>query len=141
MTVRRVPQGLLAGGLVLGALALGLGCADSIVRQLAPENDPQVVDTPQGFEFTATDLRNVNQTLRYVWTNSAAQAALDHDSFLDHGYGVLVIHDATGQLVDSTLLELDLQAETRVGAPGPWTLQLNLAGARGRVHFILRPKP
>jgi hypothetical protein len=126
--------------LLLALLALGVGCADSVVRELGPVNDPQVVDTPSEFDFIATDLENVNQILTYTWTNSASQAELEHDSFIHHGYGVLIIRDAAGQMVDSTLLQLDLQTETQIGAPGPWTLSLNLASARGRVHFTLRPK-
>lgn len=127
--------------LALAGLGLGVGCADSIVRALGPDNDPQVVDTPERFQFTATDLRNVNDRLTFVWPNSAPKAALDHDSFIHHGYGILVITDAVGQLVDSTLLELNLQTETSVGTPGDWTLTLTFASARGRVNFALTPKP
>jgi hypothetical protein len=122
-------------------LVLGAGCADSIVRILAPDNNPQVVNTPEKFQFTATDLRNVNDRVSTVWTNSAPKAKLIHDSFIHHGYGVLVITDAAGVTVDSTLLELNLEAETRPGVPGNWTLTLIFAGARGRVNFTLTPEP
>ena len=130
-----------AGLLTLGAAALVLGCADSIVRLLEPENNPQTVNTPERFQFSATDLRNVNDRLTWTWTNPAPQAALDHNSFLHHGYGILVVIDAVGQVVDSTLLELNLETETRAGAPGDWTLILVLASARGRADFTLTPKP
>jgi hypothetical protein len=126
--------------LLIGAVMLLSGCLDSVVRQLGPENDPQVVNTPDKFEFVATDLRNVNDVLNFVWTNPAPAAALRHDSFIHHGYGILTIHDATGVLVDSTLLELNLDAETRVGTPGPWTLTLIFSAARGRADFTLTPK-
>src|SRR3954469_22624307 len=122
-------------------LVLGTACADSIVRILAPDNDPQVVDTPEKFQFTATDLRNVNDRVTAVWPNPAAKAKLTHDSFIHHGYGVLIVRDAAGVTVDSTLLELNLEAETRPGVPGNWTLTLILAGARGRVNFTLTPEP
>jgi len=65
-------------------LVLGTACADSIVRILAPDNDPQVVDTPEKFQFTATDLRNVNDRVTAVWPNPAAKAKLTHDSFIHH---------------------------------------------------------
>jgi len=125
----------------LGALVLGVGCLDSVVRALAPENDPTVVNTPEKFQFTATDLRNVNDRLTFVWPNSAPKAALHHDSFIHHGYGILVINDAAGHMVDSTLLELDLEAETSTGTPGNWTLTLIFTAARGRVDFTLTPEP
>jgi hypothetical protein len=136
MTPRRLPWIVL-----LAALLLGTGCLDSVVRSLGPENDPQVVNTPEKFEFVATDLRNVNDKLSWMWTNSAPQAALAHDSFIHHGYGILTIRDAAGVLVDSTLLELNLETETKVGTPGVWTLELTLASARGRADITLTPKP
>jgi hypothetical protein len=122
-------------------LLLTLGCADSIVRTLGPENDPQVVNTPEEFSFRATEMRNVNEQLVFVWPNSASKAALHHDSFLHHGYGVLVIQDAVGAVVDSTLLEWELDTETGVGTPGDWTVTLTLASARGRAEFSLIPMP
>jgi hypothetical protein len=126
---------------LLGAVLLGTGCLDSIVRELGPENDPQVVNTPEKFEFIATDLRNVNDEFTFVWPNPAPKAALDHNSFIHHGYGILIIHDAAGALVDSTLLELDLETETQAGTPGNWNLTLILAAARGRADITLTPKP
>jgi hypothetical protein len=120
---------------------LGTGCLDSVVRELGPDNGPVVVNTPEKFQFTATDLRNVNDRVGWVWTNPAPRAALRHDSFIHHGYGILTIRDAAGVLVDSTLLELDLETESRPGAPGSWTLELILASARGRANFTLTPKP
>jgi hypothetical protein len=126
----------------LGLCAVGLllACADSIVRLLGPENEPQTVNTPEAFQFRATDLRNVHDRLVWTWPNSAAQAAVRHDSFLHHGYGILVVLDGVGQVVDSTLLELNLDTETRPGTPGNWTLILVLASARGRADFTLTPK-
>jgi hypothetical protein len=119
-----------------------LGCAqDSIVRLLGPENAPSLVDTPERFQFSATDLRNVNDREVFTWPNSAPAASLHHDSFIHHGYGVLVVLDGVGQVVDSTLLELNLDTETKAGTPGDWTLILVLASARGRVDFTLTPKP
>jgi hypothetical protein len=130
-----------AGGFAVCGLALILGCQDSIVRLLGPENNPQAVITPELFQFSATDLRNVNDREQWTWPNSAGTAAVRHDSFLHHGYGVLVVLDGAGQVVDSTLLELNLDTETRTGTPGNWTLILVLASARGRVDFTLTPKP
>jgi hypothetical protein len=129
------------GLLALCSTGLVLGCADSIVRLLGPENDPQIVDTPERFQFTATEMRNVNDRLVWTWPNPAPKAALVHDSFIHHGYGILVVLDAVGQVVDSTLLELNLEDSTRAGTPGDWTVILVLASARGRADFTLTPKP
>ena len=122
-------------------LLLTLGCADSIVRELDETNEPVVTNTPDKFEFRATDMRNVNDQLTFVWSNPAPKAAVHHDNFIHHGYGILVVQDAAGQVVDSTLLELNLETETEVGTPGDWTLTLTFASARGRADFSLTPAP
>ena len=130
-----------AGLIALCAAGLVLGCADSIVRLLGPENAPQTVNTPERFQFTATDMRNVNDRLTFTWPNPAPRAALRPDSFIHHGYGILVVLDAVGTVVDSTLLELNLDDSTRAGTPGNWTVILVLASARGRTDFTLTPVP
>ncbi len=123
------------------ALLLTLGCADSIVRELDETNEPEVTNTPELFEFRATDMRNVNDQLTFVWANPAGKAAVHHDNFIHHGYGILLIQDAAGVTVDSTLLDLNLETETGVGTPGNWTLTVTFAGARGRADFSLTPIP
>jgi hypothetical protein len=122
-------------------LLLTLGCADSIVREVDETNNPAVTSTPERFEFIATEMRNVSDKLVFVWPNPATKATVHHDSFLHHGYGVLVIQDAVGAVVDSTLLEWELDTETKVGTPGDWTVTLTLASARGRAEFSLIPIP
>ncbi|HEY9014783.1 MAG TPA: hypothetical protein VIM84_06950 [Gemmatimonadales bacterium] len=135
-------RGWVRGLLLSCAVGAAVACAtDSIVRILGPENTPVTVNTPEKFQFSALDLRNVNDREVFTWPNSAPKAAVNHDSFIHHGYGILVVLDGVGQVVDSTLLELNLETETRAGAPGNWTLILVLASARGRVDFSLTPKP
>lgn len=127
--------------LFVGAAAVGLvACADSISRLLDPAvNNVVVTNTPQQFRVQATELRNVNDKATYRWPNGAPQAEFLHRSFLHHGYGIVVVRDAVGKLVDSTLLEYDLDLETEPGTPGIWTIELYLDGARGRVDFSLLP--
>ena len=69
----------------LGALILLIGCLDSIVRELGPENDPQVTNTASSFEFKAEDMANVNDELIFNWVNSAPQAAFRQNGLGRHG--------------------------------------------------------
>src|SRR5215203_3802122 len=96
MTRRKIRPALL-----LCALGAVLACQDSIVRLLGPENAAQTLNTPELFQFTATEMRNVNEQLTWTWANPATTASLIHDSFIHHGYGVLVVLDGAGQVVDS----------------------------------------
>ena len=126
--------------LVLLAAFVVLGCLDSIVREIDSTNDPKETNNANEFRYRVSDMRNVNDRLQFVWTNSGPRAHFHHNSFIHHGYGIVMINDANGVLVDSTLLELNLEADTKAGTPGDWTITLTLAGARGRVDFSLTPE-
>ena len=127
-------------GLAVGGLALVLGLRqDSIVRVLGPENDPQTVIHPREVPVFRHGSAKRERPANWTWTNPAPQASLASRqlpaSWLRHPG-----RPDAGVVVDSTLLELNLDTETRVGAPGNWTLILVLASARGRADFTLTPK-
>jgi hypothetical protein len=127
--------------LLLLATAGGAGCADSIVTELGPQNNETVAILPDSFTYIATNLENVSDKAVYQWSNSEARLQIIHQSFLPHGYGLLVIKDAVGAVVDSTLLEYQLETESRAGVPGLWTITLIYTGAWGRAQFTLLPLP
>lgn len=132
------PLAAVAAVVLLAALA---ACADSIVRELEPNNDPQLVNEPDSLRYTAVDLENVNDKISFTWINTGTTAAVLHRTFIHHGYGILVIQDGAGVQVDSTILQYELDTETREGTPGDWTVTLTLANARGRVDFSLLGRP
>ena len=132
------PLAAVAAVVLLAALA---ACADSIVRELEPNNDPQLVNEPDSLRYTAVDLENVNDKISFTWLNTGTTAAVLHRTFIHHGYGILVIQDGAGVQVDSTILQYELDTETREGTPGDWTVTLTLANARGRVDFSLLGRP
>jgi hypothetical protein len=131
----------MAGAATVAVLALLTACLDSIVRELEPDNQQELVNEPDSLRFTAVDLRNVNDKEIFTWTNTGTRASVLHRTFIHHGYGILVIEDATGVQVDSTILQYELDTETREGTPGEWTVTLVLANARGRVDFTLLGEP
>ena len=127
--------------LLLLAAGGGAGCADSIVTELGPQNDELVTSLPDSFTYIATNLVNVSDKVVYQWSNSETRLQTIHQSFLPHGYGLIVIQDAVGAVVDSTLLEYQLETESRAGVPGLWTVTLIYTGAWGRAQFTLLPLP
>ena len=130
---------MLAASLLL--TAIGTGCLDSVLRELGPENAETVVSQPDSFTYIASNLENVSDRVTFEWTNNEPRLQLNHLSFLPHGYGLLVIRDAVGAVVDSTLLEYQLVTESRTGAPGLWTVTLIYTVAWGRAQFSLVPLP
>ena len=122
-------------------VAAGAGCTDSVIRELGPNNGETVVSGPDSFTYIASGLENVSDKVEFEWTNSEPRLQTNHQSFLPHGYGLLIIRDAVGTVVDSTLLEYQLVTESRDGVPGTWTVTIIYTGAWGRAQFSLVPLP
>ena len=122
---------------VAGAIGLA-ACQDSILRLIEPENNEQLTLEPDTFRYFLEELRNVSDRRRFTWRNDNPRALFYHRSFLHHGYGLVIIRDAVGTVVDSTILEWELNTDTEVGVPGDWTIDLILSTGRGRVDFSLK---
>lgn len=143
------PRGWRRGPVRLGAVAalavitaVTLGCQDTIVKYLGPEN--RVVETVEldSMRFQAWDLDNVHDARTWSLTITGTQAVVHHRSFVHHGVARLTITDAVGDTVYRFVpLEYELDNETAVGQAGAWTVTLELFGARGRVDFSIARKP
>ena len=97
------------------------GCADSVISVIQPKNDKTITVSGDSISYLVTDMENVTQTDTFTWNNPAERLTTIHESFLPHGYVLLVIFDAVGTVVDSTLLDVQLTTYSRAGcqARGP----------------------
>jgi len=126
------------GLLLLIATGTG-GCADSVINDIQPGNQETVTVVGDSLAYIATDLRNVSDRVTFTWNNPAERLTTIHQSFLPHGYGLLVVREAVGSVVDSTLLEYQLQTYSFAGVPGLWSVTIIYAAAWGRAQFSLVP--
>ena len=117
--------------LVAGIVA---GCADSTVSELGPQNEQVVTSQADSFTYIASNLENVSDKVIFQWPNSKERVQILHQSFLPHGYGLLIIKDAVGTVVDSTLLEYQLETLSLPGAvrPPAGAGELHAPGGMGR---------
>ena len=115
------------------------GCADSVVNVIQPENDRSITVVGDSLAYIVSNLENVSQVDTFTWNNPAERSTIYHQSFLPHGYALMVMFDAVGSVVDSTLLEYNLVTQSFVGVPGVWTVLLIYTGAWGRAQFSLVP--
>jgi len=126
---------------IAGALGIA-ACQDSILRAIDPSgNSEELTLQPDTFRYFLEDLKNVSDRRTWTWRNDNPKALFFHRSFLHHGYGLVIIRDAVGTVVDSTQLEWELNAETKVGVPGDWTIDFILSTGRGRVDWSLKGVP
>jgi len=136
----RLPKMISARVHVLTALSLcvaaTVGCQDTIVKYLGPENAPQIFNQTDSMRFEATDLDNVHDVVLVTWTNTGTEAVVQHRSFVHHGHARISMLDAVGDTVYRFVpVEPDLDNETEAGQPGDWTVILEMFGAKGRIDF------
>lgn len=125
--------------LLLLVLAGTAGCADSVINVIEPKNERTVSVVGDSLEYLVSNLENVSQVDTFTWNNPQERATIYHQSFLPHGYALMVMFDAVGSVVDSTLLEYQLTTESRAGSPGTWTILIIYTGAWGRAQVSFVP--
>jgi hypothetical protein len=125
--------------LLLLASAGTSACADSVINVLQPENQETVSVSGDSVSYIASNMENVSQVATFTFNNPEERVTVIHQSFLPHGYALMVLFDAAGFVVDSTLLEYELTTESRAGVPGTWTALIIYTGAWGRAQFTLVP--
>ena len=120
----------------LALLTTLAACSDS-GNVLGPSNDLQLVNQSGTFEWQATSLENVKQTLTYTWANPGTVANVNQSTSLSSGSATLTVADASGTQVYTTNLTQNGSFQTTAGQSGNWTVTVELDGATGHVNFRL----
>lgn len=119
------------------ALALSLtalaACSSSNV--IGPENEPEVNNATDNFQWQVSNLDNVSQTLSYTWQNTGTAANVNQSTNPSGGSVRLRIRDADGTEVYSRSLSENGTFLTTGGTTGAWTIDVELSGASGTFNF------
>lgn len=122
-----------AGGvlclLLLGVLSCGGG------GTIGPANQPQVRNSVDDFQFQASNLSHVTQTIQYIWQNTGTLADVNQAAAVTGGTASLRIRDAGGAQVYSNSLTANGTAVTQAGATGNWTIEVTLNDLSGAINF------
>lgn len=130
MNTRQV-AGLLLTVVALVALSVA-GCDDN--DSLAPF-EPEIVSNADKFEFQATGLTGVTDTITYTWQNSSTGAIVDHSSAVTGGSTRVVIFDDADTQVYSSALKPSAQENTSTGQAGAWRIRVELVDTEGTLNF------
>ncbi len=122
---------LIAAGLVTVALA----CEGA--NMIGPENQLEVSNNLDNFEFQVTDLDNVAQTLSYVWQTTGTKATVDISQSISSGSAILTVTDSDGTVVYQEDLRDDNDTDTDVGVAGGWGVEVRFENTTGTVNFRL----
>ena len=122
--------------LVLGALA---ACSSENV--IGPDNQLEVTNAVDNFQWQVSNLDNVTQTLTYTWQNTGTIATVDQSPSAGiTGTATLTIRSGTTQVYTKSLA-IDQVFETTAGTAGTWTIEVVLSGVTGTLNFRVQKKP
>lgn len=131
-TLRRSPFGAALVGAVF--MVLFLGACDG-TNVIGPDNQPEIINNTDTFQWQVTALDNVSQTLTYPWETTGATANVNQSSSMSGGSATLLITDADGTQVYSGSLADNGTFPTAAGTAGTWTIAVTLSGASGTFNF------
>ena len=136
MTMQRQVLRLFGIGLALVLLALG-ACGG---QTLSPRFQPEISNVTDNFQFQATAMTNVSQTLTYTWQNTGISANVNQASSVTGGSADVLIRDAQSTVVYTANLATNGTFVTNNGTAGAWTIQVALSGCNGTVNFRVQKR-
>lgn len=124
----------------LSAFLVGiLACSGS--NLIGPENQLEVSNSVDAFQFQVTSLTNVTQNLPYSWTITGPDATVNIAGAVTAGTAMVTITDAQGTEVFSKSLDGSSNPSTSAGVAGDWTITVDLNGVSGTLNFRVEKKP
>ena len=127
---------LFCGAALASLVIVAAACGDS--NTLGPDNQVQVNNVTDSFQWQASNMEQITETLTYTWTNTGTTANVDQSSSITAGSATLQVTDDQGQQVYSSSLADDGTFQTSQGASGDWTVTVELTDASGAVNFRLQ---
>ena len=121
-----------ASYLTLILLPLLVGCADNVI---GPDNQLEVTNATDSFQWQATGLDDVSQTLTYTWKNTGTIANINQSASVTGGTATLFLRDAAGNEVYRRALAENGTFESAPGPAGDWTIYVFFSDAKGTVNF------
>ena len=122
-------------------MLLGILVFPSCSKNSLDEFNPEISNNAGNFQLQATDVTKVTDNLEYLWINPGTKANpnvkanIDHSSVIDKGTATIKIFDSEGTEVYSRDLNEDGSFTSSYGAPGTWTIRVELSKVSGTLNF------
>lgn len=129
-----IPTGGLLSTLALTGALLVTGCEDSSTG-IDPENQLEVTNALDQFQFQLTALDDVSDRRSFDWENTGTQATINISQAITGGSAVLTILDAAGTVMHEAELAEDSDGTTPVGVAGTWQIEVVLTRTTGTFNF------
>lgn len=123
--------------LIFCVMVFAGSCSDDPV---SPGVEPQIVNTPDSFQFQVKSVVNYTGTFEYIWSNTGTSADVDQSCEITGGGALLVVNDASGAQVYSRDLAEDGSFATAVGDAGAWKIRVLFSGSSGTFNFRVQKR-
>ena len=123
--------------ILLAIALLVTGCTSS-ANLIGPENELEVANETDTFQWQVSALSSVTQTLTYTWVNTGTTANVNQSSSMGVGSAALRVTDDGGAEVYSRSLAENGTFATASGSAGNWTVTVTLTEATGTLNFRLQ---
>jgi hypothetical protein len=107
---------------------------------LSPQFQPEVANQTDTFQFQATGVTNVTQTLTYSWPNTGVAANIDQSCTVTTGSATIQIRDSQGTLVYERTLADGGSFVSQDGVTGNWAIRVILSNYDGTLNFRVQKK-
>jgi hypothetical protein len=115
-------------------LLLALGCGDSSTG-IGPENQLEVTNAVDQFQFQLTALDKVTDRRTYDWENTGTRATIDISQAINGGSAALTIRDAEGTVLYGAEIAQENETTTPAGISGTWEIEVVLTKCTGTFNF------
>ena len=120
--------------LTLAGALLTTGCEDASTG-IGPENQLEVTNALDQFQFQLTALDDVSDRRSYNWENTGTQATIDVSEAISSGSATLTILDAEGSIMYQADIAGDSDGTTPEGVSGTWQIEVVLTRTTGTFNF------
>ena len=126
-------------GLTLSVLTLALLTTACGSDALAPQFEPEVVNTPNvAFSFQATGLQDISDVVTYTWGVSSGSVVIHPATSTTAGTITLNIKDAAGTVIYNGTVPASGDITPPNGVAGSWTIRVTLANYSGTINFAVQ---
>ena len=117
---------------MIGAL---VGCSSDPVNPPIPGVEPEVINSPDTFEFQVSYVENYTGSWSYNWMTTGTIVNVDQSSAITSGTITLTIKDSDGNSVYSGDLSQGGSFTTDSGTTGQWQIVVTLVKGSGTLNF------
>lgn len=108
---------------------------------IGPDNQLQVTNATNDFQFQVSNLKTVTQTLTYTWSNTGDSASVNQSSSISYGTATLTIRDPTGTILYKSSVANNGTYHTLKGTTGSWQLEVAMNKVDGTFNFRVQKAP